>query len=86
MKAVKTKPKKNNSAFFKWLDELTIKRAAQILKIEVSAVRHWRRGCVLPKDEVKLKIMKLTHGVVNPTDMVLDHFKKSNTNRWSRSQ
>lgn len=75
--------KKMNLA--EWIEQEGIATVATALGVQESAVRHWRRGWVLPSDEAKLKIEKLSKGAVTVNDMIEFHYSAANKkNRWKK--
>lgn len=68
-----------------WIEKEGAATVAKLLKITEGAVRHWRRGWVLPDSRQMAKIRKFSHGQVS-IDLTLDsHFSAQNKkNRYSK--
>lgn len=48
-----------------WIEKEGVEAVASILKVTPAAVRHWRRGWVLPNTELMKKIQLVSKGVVS---------------------
>lgn len=76
---------KKSMSLAEWIESEGTQTVARALKVNESAVRHWRRGWVLPSDETKLKIEKLSNGAVTVKNMIVSHYSPANKkNRWQR--
>lgn len=60
-----------------WIDSRGVTEVAQLLEVDPSTVRHWRRGHCLPKDEQKLAIKKASRGAVSISEMIETYFKRN---------
>ncbi len=53
-----------------WIEQTGPEKVAKLLDVNVSTVGHWHRGYCAPRDEVKVKIKKLSGGAVTYDDMI----------------
>ena len=64
----------------KWIQLTGVNEVARATRADRSAVRHWARGYVLPRDEKKLIIRNLSNGAVTFDEMIERYFSKANKN------
>ncbi len=66
-----------------WIEKEGAATVAKLLKVNESAVRHWRRGFVLPRAEQMIRIRDLSRGAVCIEEMIETHLApKNKKNRW----
>lgn len=58
-----------------WIDREGATKLAQKLGVEVSTVRHWRRGHCLPSDTQKRAIKRISKGEVSYDSIIDPHFE-----------
>jgi hypothetical protein len=60
-----------------WINEVGVKAVAKLLRVNESAVRHWRRGFCLPKTEQMDLIRKYSKGRVSCDEMIAQFHRKA---------
>ncbi len=58
-----------------WINELGPNTVAKLMKVEPSAVRHWRRGYCLPRSEQMMRIHKFSRGRVTYAEMIESFYR-----------
>jgi len=55
-----------------WINQLGVREVAKLLNTDAGRVSMWNTKKSLPKDEMKVQIVKLTHGLVSYEEMIED--------------
>lgn len=61
---------RNETAFVKWIDEMTTKEVAKLLRVTTATVNHWRRGHCSPRVEQMKKIKLYSRNKVSTQSIV----------------
>ncbi len=68
-----------------WIEQTGVETICKALKVTEGAVRHWKKGHVLPRASYMMQIEKLSRGAVHIKDVVAHHFSDENKkNRWEK--
>ncbi len=77
--------KSSNLSLKEWIERTGPEKVARLLGVNISTVGHWQRGYCNPKDEVKIKIKKLSGGLVTYDEMIERQYSEENkANRWKK--
>lgn len=68
---------KSNLTLGEWIDTKGTTHIANLLDVDESTVRHWRRGHCLPRPSQMLAIKKASRGAVTVDEMITSFFKKN---------
>ncbi len=53
-----------------WINDMTVRKVANLCGTQESTVRHWRRGYCLPRVEQMALIVKTTKGKLTYSEMI----------------
>lgn len=80
MKNSKASPQFVPLSLLEWIEQEGTDTIAKALGVTRSTINHWKRGYVLPRSEIMIKIRKLSRGAVSIEQMVEAHFAATNKN------
>lgn len=59
-----------------WIEKAGgVSKVAELLEVEPATVSTWKNYSGLPKDSMKMRIVKTTHGLVTYADMIEPYFE-----------
>lgn len=61
-----------------WINEMSAPKVAKLLDVDPNTVYQWRDLKNLPKDELKMRIVEQTHGLVTYQEIIEPFFTNQN--------